>query len=77
MDLVQLRKAILKYKSYTNHSEKRRQVTMKKLLLLLVLLLVFSACSQQPVEPIPAPQPTDETVLDFSMEELQAELNEF
>lgn len=50
---------------------------MKKLLLLLVLLLVFSACSQQPVEPIPTPQPTDETVLDFSMEELQAELDKF
>lgn len=50
---------------------------MKKLLLLLALLLAFSACSQQPAEPIPTPQPTDESVLDFSMEELQAELDEF
>ena len=50
---------------------------MKKLLFILVLLLVFSACSQQPTEIAPTPQPTNEVVLDFSMEELQAELDEF
>ena len=50
---------------------------MKKLLYILALLLTFSACSQQPAEVTPTPQPTDDVVQNISIEALQAELDRF
>ena len=48
---------------------------MKKLLCIFALSLAFSACSQQPAEITPTPQPAEE-VTDFSTEVLQTEIDE-